>query len=181
MEDFTFYFVADPHYFKNSLGAYGKEYEEFMDFEQKCFAETEAINKALFEFLKDATDSSTVLFGGDLSFNGEKESHLEFKKLLSELKNSGKNVFVVTAGHDIDPHPFCYDGGAKKEVEGISFFEQYDIYKDFGFDGALAFNKEHLSYITQLAPGLRLLVLCNDTKEGSNKAYSDEFLSWVKE
>ena len=111
MEDFTFYFVADPHYFKSSLGAYGKEYEEFMDFEQKCFAETEAINKALFEYLKSAADSNTVLFGGDLSFNGEKESHLEFKKMLGELKESGKNVYVVTAGHDIEPHPFCYDGG----------------------------------------------------------------------
>ena len=181
MEDFTFYFVADPHYFKSSLGAYGKEYEEFMDFEQKCFAETEAINKALFEYLKSASDSNTVLFGGDLSFNGEKESHLEFKKMLGELKESGKNVYVVTAGHDIEPHPFCYDGGERKEVECISFSDQYGLYRDFGYDGALSFNKEHLSYITQLCDGLRLLVLCNDTEEGTNKAYSDDFLLWIKE
>lgn len=180
MDGFTFYVVADPHFFKNSLGAYGKHYEEFMDFEQKCFAETEAINNAVFEYLKNVTDSNTVLFCGDLSFNGEKESHEAFSKKLGELKMSGKRPLVVTAGHDIEKHPFCYNGKEREIVEGVSFDELYDYYRSFGYDDALSFNKEHLSYITRLTPGLRLLVLCNDTREGSNLPYSDEFLSWVK-
>lgn len=181
MNEFTFYVVADPHFFESSLGAYGKHYEEFMDFEQKCFAETAAINEAVFDYLKNADDADTVLFAGDLSFNGEKASHVSFSKKLSELKRSGKRPLVVTAGHDIEPHPFCYNGKEREGVEGISFSEQYDFYREFGYDDALSFNKEYLSYITELCDGLRLLVLCNDTENGRNLPYSDELLYWVKE
>ena len=48
MNPLKFYLITDTHYFKYSLGAYGDEYEEFMDSEQKCFAETQAINEAAF-------------------------------------------------------------------------------------------------------------------------------------
>ena len=78
MRQFNFYLITDTHYFKNSLGAYGKEYNEFMRFEQKCFAETQSINESVFNYLKNACEADTLLIAGDLSFNGEKESHLGF-------------------------------------------------------------------------------------------------------
>ena len=56
-----FYLITDTHFFKNSLGAYGKEYDEFMRFEQKCFAETEAINNAIFDYLATQTKTDTIL------------------------------------------------------------------------------------------------------------------------
>ena len=36
MENFSFYLLTDTHFFKNSLGARGEEYNQFMRFEQKC-------------------------------------------------------------------------------------------------------------------------------------------------
>lgn len=112
MENFNFLLLTDTHYFKNSLGARGKEYDEFMRFEQKCFAETEAINNAVFEWLNNTDLTGTVLIAGDLSFNGEYESHLEFIELLKELRKSGKRIFVITADHDFkndDDEAFCFD------------------------------------------------------------------------
>ena len=85
----NFYLITDTHFFKNSLGAYGKEYDDFMRFEQKCFAETEAINNAVFDFLGNTDKTDTILIAGDLSFNGEKESHAGFIKLLNDLKSKG--------------------------------------------------------------------------------------------
>ncbi len=182
MKPLKFFVITDTHYFKNSLGAYGEAYEDFMDFEQKCFAETQAINEAVFDYLSNSDEADIVLICGDLSFNGEKESHLEFEeKLLRKLKNSGKDIYVVTAGHDIEPNPFAYDGGERIYVEGIKFFDLYDIYKDYGYDRAIAFYKEKLSYVAQLSDGVRLLVLCNDTEEKRNTEYSDELLNWAKE
>ncbi len=55
MKPFDFYLITDPHYFKPSLGASGPEYDEFMRYEQKCFAETSSINRAIFEYLKPPT------------------------------------------------------------------------------------------------------------------------------
>ena len=181
-KEFKFWLLTDPHFFKNSLGAYGEGYNNFMENEQKCFAETEVMNRAVNEFLKSNNDADTILIAGDLSFNGEKESHLEYKKLLGDLKASGKKIYVVTAGHDIEPNPFCFPGTAEREhIEGIKFDDLYDLYREFGYDNAIAFNREHLSYVAQLSDGIRLLVLCNDTAEGKKRPYDEEFRAWIKE
>ena len=62
MKPLKFYLITDTHYFKYSLGAWGKDYEDFMDSQQKCFAETQAINEAAFEWLSTAQDADIVLF-----------------------------------------------------------------------------------------------------------------------
>ena len=122
MKPLKFYLVTDTHYFRNSLGAYGEEYERFMEFEQKCFAETQAINEAVFAWLEKAQDADIVLIAGDLSFNGEKESNVAFSQLLKEFKEkSGKKVCVVTAGHDFNDNPFCFDENGRGKPEGTKF------------------------------------------------------------
>ncbi len=181
MKELKFFVIADPHYFKNSIGAFGEEYERFMDFEQKCFAETEAINRAVFGLLEDSDEADIILLAGDLSFNGEKESHMDFSKLLHEFKEkTGKKVFVVTASHDIEKHPFGYNHTGRISPEGTDFDELYDFYHAFGYDSAIELNKEHLSYVADLSDDVRLLVLCNDTKDGKNIEYDDEFLKWIE-
>ena len=181
-KDFKFLLLTDPHFFKNSLGCYGEGYDSFMESEQKCFAETEAINRAVAEYLKKFDEADTILIAGDLSFNGERESHLAYIELLKEIKASGKKIYVVTAGHDINPNPWSYPGTKDRvPVEGIKFDELYDLYKDFGYADAIAFNREHMSYVAQLADGIRLLVICNDSAEKKNITYDDAFLGWMKE
>ncbi len=180
MKELNFFVITDTHYFEHSLGCWGDEYERFMDFEQKCFAETAAINDSVFEYLATDDRADIVLIAGDLSFNGEKESHRSFGKLLQKLKDSGKKIYVVTAGHDFNEHPFAFDENGRKEPEGIAFADLYDYYKEYGYEDAIAFNKEHLSYVVNLSDDVRLLVLCNDTKDGKGLAYDDDFLAWIE-
>ena len=181
MKPFKFFVITDTHYFAKSLSASGDAYEEFMDFEQKCYAETPYINDAVFDYLASQTETDTILIAGDLSFNGEKASHEEFSEKLKALKNTGKKIFVVTAGHDIEEYPFEYTYDGRQTVEGVKFFDLYDYYREFGYDDAISFYKENLSYVAQLSDGIRLLVLCNDSAEKKNIAYSDELLAWAKE
>ena len=178
----NFYLITDTHFFKNDLGAYGKEYDEFMRFEQKCFAETEAINNAVFDLLKKTQKTDNVLIAGDLSFNGEKESHKGFIKLLNELKAIGKNVYVVTADHDFNEHCYGYTTeNGKFEVEPTSRDELYDLYYEFGFKNAIAVDKQHLSYVAQIADGVRLLALNNDGSPTEHRTFDEEQLAWIKE
>lgn len=177
----NFYVITDTHYFENSLGAYGKEYDEFMRFEQKCFAETQAINEALFRYLKEAKDSDNILFAGDLTFNGEKESHLGFLKLLKGLKAAGKNIYVITAGHDFCDDSFAFDDSGKLFPENTSRDELFDLYYEYGFKNALAVDRKHLSYVAQIADGVRLLALNNDGDCKDFQTYDDEQLAWIKE
>ena len=80
MQPLKFYLITDTHYFKNSIGAYGDAYDEFMTVEQKCFAETQAIDEAAFAYLEQAKEADIVLIAGDLSFNGEKSIKLKYRK-----------------------------------------------------------------------------------------------------
>ena len=59
-----------------------------------------AINISVMEDLAGRTDIDTVLITGDLTDAGDLESHREFAELLRGLKQSGKNVYVLTATHD---------------------------------------------------------------------------------
>lgn len=183
MEDLKFYLITDTHYFKNSLGARGKAYNEFMRFEQKCFAETEAINRSVFNYLKKADEADIVLIAGDLSFNGEKESHLEFIKLLNELKASGKKVYVVTADHDFkNPNDSCFafDESGRLAPESTSREELYDLYYEFGFSDAIAVDRQHLSYVSQLCDGVRLLALNNDGADDGTRKFDEAHIKWIK-
>lgn len=176
-----FYLITDTHFFKNSLGAYGKEYDEFMRFEQKCFAETECINRAVFKYLEEAKDADIVLISGDLSFNGEKESHLTFIDLLKKLKQNGKKVYVVTADHDFkdgDQKAFAFNETGRITPEGTPRDELFDLYYEFGFKDALAVDEKHLSYVAQIGDGVRLLALNNDY--GNDRKFDEEQRDWIK-
>lgn len=181
MMPFKFFLITDTHYFASKLGCFGEKYEEFMQFEQKCFAETEEMNKASFRWLEKAADADTVLIAGDLSFNGEKESHLEFIELLKSLKNSGKRIFVITAGHDFNDHPFAFNETGRLEPQGTKREELFDLYYEFGFSDAVSVHRESLSYVAQLSPGVRLLALNNDGDEECEHTYTASQREWINE
>ena len=178
MQDLKFYLITDTHFFKNSLGARGEAYDDFMRFEQKCFAETENINRSVFDWLKEADEADILLVAGDLSFNGEKESHLGFIELLKELKESGKKIFVVTADHDFKDEPFAFDETGRLQPEGTKREELFDLYYDYGFGDAIAVDRKHLSYVAQLGDGVRLLALNNDY---DGREFDEEQLQWIEE
>ena len=179
MREFKLLLITDTHYFAEKLGCRGDAYREFMKYEQKCFAETQAINEAAFRFLNGTDLADTVLIAGDLSFNGEKESHLGFIELLKDLKAHGKRVFVITAGHDWKDHPFAFDETGRLEPEGTKREELFDLYYEYGFKDAIAVDRENLSYVAQLAPGLRLLALNNDGDCKKNHTYTARQIEWI--
>lgn len=184
MKELKFYVMADPHYFASVLGCSGDEYEDFMHYEQKCFAETESINKSVFEFLKKADEADIILIAGDLIFNGEKKSHEGFLKLLYSLKEHGKKIYVVTADHDFkwnEGDTFAFGKDGRYSPEHTTRDELTALYSDFGFGDAIAIDKEHLSYVAQLSESVRLLALNCDLKENGKYHFYPEQIEWIKE
>ncbi len=179
MTPFKFFLLTDTHYFAPKLGCRGEEYKNFMQFEQKCFAETSAINKAAFKWLEENDEADAVLIAGDLSFNGEKESHLEFIELMKSLKKSGKKIYVITAGHDFNDTCFAFDESGRKEFPGTKREDLFDLYYEFGFSDAISVHRESLSYVAQLADGVRLLALNNDGDSVNKKTYTASQIEWI--
>lgn len=183
MNQAKFYLITDTHFFDSDLGCSGAEYDDFMHYEQKCFAETESINNSVFAWLKEAEESDTLLIAGDLSFNGEKKSHEKFLKLLYDLKESGKKIYVVTADHDFkaDDETFAFGEKGRYCPKGTDRDDLFDMYSDFGFGSAIAVDRKNLSYVAQISDGVRLLAINCDAKDGDQHYFSDEQLSWIKE
>ena len=184
MKETKFYLMADPHYFASELGCSGDEYEDFMHYEQKCFAETENINKSVFAFLEKADEADIILIAGDLIFNGEKKSHEGFLKLLKSLKDHGKKIYVVTADHDFKWDQwgtFAFGENGRYNPEHTTRDELIDLYADYGFGDAIAIDKEHLSYVAQISENVRLLALNCDLKDGGKYHFKPKQMEWIKE
>ena len=93
MKPLSFYLLTDTHYFEDSLGAEGKAFETYMAKEQYFMKESSAIIKSVFERIAEDKETDIVIIPGDLTKNGEKESHKSFIKELYRLKKKRqKNI-----------------------------------------------------------------------------------------
>ncbi len=180
MKKFGFYLLTDTHYFEPSLGAEGKAFENYMSKEQYFMKESSAIIKSVFSRIAEDKETDIVIIPGDLTKNGEKESHKSFIKELYKLKESGKKIFVITAGHDYNDYSFAYKNDERIEVEGTAFEELYDMYRDFGYGDAVAFDKRTNSYVAKIADGVRMLAINCDSFNNPKGAMDNRLMCWAK-
>lgn len=178
-------FIADTHYFAPSLAKPGRAYEMRSGSDQKCLLETGAIIDAAFETIKKA-GTDAVLIAGDVSNDGEKISHIEFREKLRDMKKTVP-VYLITATHDwcCDQNPRMYDGNAiYHDVETLDHTELRDFYYEFGPEQSDAEFITHLgvcSYTVDIGENVRILAL-NDDQNGKGRAgFTEDHFKWIEE
>ena len=178
-------FIADTHHFSRTLSADGRAYDLRSGSDQKCLNETGGIIDAAFSKIKNS-DTDAVMIVGDLTNNGEKASHEEFREKLYDLQKS-KPVYVITATHDwcCDENPRKFSGNAVyHNVPTLNHEELRDFYFDFGSGQALSEFITHLgtcSYTVDIGENVRLLAL-NDDQNGKGRAgFKQEHFKWIEE
>ncbi len=147
--------ISDPHYLSEQLMHEGFRLEEG----GRLLSETpEILDKVLNEYL--LSDIDFLFIAGDITRNGEKQSHIDFVNKLQPLIKKGIRIFVVPGNHDINiPSPEGYPDGKPISVENISAWEFETIYYDCGFAGAIYRDEASLSYIAALDEKNWLLAL----------------------
>lgn len=182
MQNLNFYLVTDTHFFDPSFKRSGAAYEKRSISDQKCVAETPAIIDAGFKQIADDKETNIILIPGDLVYRGEYQSHIGLRNRLYKLKEQGKKIYLITARHDYDDNDsFEFDGDKMLLVKAMPRDELRDFYKDFGFDGAISEHKESMSYVAQLADGIRLLALNCDGDCKDFKGLWDNQMKWALE
>ena len=178
---FSFFLVTDTHYYDSSFKRTGEAYEKRSKTDQKCVAETPAIIDAGFEQIAQDKDTNVILIPGDLVYRGEYQSHIGFRERLYKLKEQGKKIYLITARHDYceDGEPVEFEGDKMIPVKGMPRAELRDFYKDFGFDEAISEHRESMSYVAQLADGVRLLALNCDGDCKDFKGLWDDQMHWA--
>ncbi len=137
--------VSDIHYLAPSLkGGTNEEWIEFVNNKHKEYNEIDSlIDNALDGIKRNAIENGEnyVLIPGDLTKDGELESHKALvKKLEAFEKESGLSVLVIPGNHDIhNSNATSYKNGEKEPAE-ITTPEQFrEIYKNLGYDLADSF------------------------------------------
>lgn len=180
MRPVSFYIVSDTHYYENSLGVEGEAYDNYIKREQYFMRESGPIAEATFKRISEDKETDIVIMPGDLTKNGEIESHKSFIKELKKLKESGKKIYVITAGHDYGTS-FAFRNNKKVEAEGADFDALPEMYKDFGYGSAIAFDEPTQSYVAEICEGIRMLGICCDSLNQPKGAMDERLMAWAKE
>lgn len=175
--------VSDTHYYSKKNGISGKAFFEENSRSTNLIKDSEEVLKAFFKQIADDKSSDIILISGDLTKNGEPESHKEFIELLHELKAGGKNVYVITATHDYQDNGIChrFEDDKKIEIPSVKREELLDMYREFGPDEAIAIHKDSMSYVVQIADGYRLFALNDDRNLEGKSGFSKDCFKWIEE
>lgn len=179
----TVYVLTDTHYYSKKIGTSGEAYEFDNLKSQKLLANCAEVLSAAFKQISEDKDNNIVLISGDVTNNGELESHEEFIEMLREFRKQGKKVYVITATHDFrgGGKTHAYRGDKRIEIPAATRDMLFDMYREFGPDEALSVHRKSMSYIVQLCDGYRLFALNDDTNLNGKSGFSDECFDWITE
>ena len=124
--------LTDTHYFSKENGTSGKAYDFANLKSQKLLAESADVLEQAFSQIKADKASDIVLISGDVTNNGELNSHAEFISMLRDLKENGKRVYIITATHDFRNSGFTdgYNGDSVYNVPTASRDMLFEMYRE---------------------------------------------------
>jgi predicted MPP superfamily phosphohydrolase len=187
----TMFVASDIHYLAGELNDNGEAFQAYLasgDGGQLNYAE-EIVNAFARDVIQEKPDF--VIISGDLTNNGEKQSHVKLAEKLRHIaKMSGTRILVIPGNHDLmNPWARGFKGKAQYLTDTISRNDFKKIYDEFGYGRAVSADKSSLSYLATLSDNLWLLML--DTSEyWYNRAMGkpvtqgmvgDKTLDWIKE
>jgi len=179
--------LSDPHVYARSLGASGKAFESMRRDGTKLLDISEEILAAALEAVS-AEKPDFLIVCGDMSKDGEKESHLLAARMFQDLETRGVPVYVVPGNHDIaNRRSRGFAGDEAGPVENIGPSDFAEIYRPFGYGEAVGEDPTSFSYAAEPLPGLRLLGLdsCRYGQDGSPPSadgrLSASTLSWARD
>ena len=166
----SIYIASDIHlYSKNLIGDNNVNCvkEKFTSDGRVQEYDYELVNSLVNEVNKNRPEY--LVISGDLSYNGEKDSHLELVKLLDKIEDT--KVLVIPGNHDTySLNSFSCLDDKVTTIDSITNDEFKSIYKDYGYSDAYSYDNDTLSYIYEISEDKWLLML--DTNQSK---YNEEF------
>ena len=171
--------ATDLHYLSKSINDGGEAFSKMMakgDGKVMKYIE-EIVDAFVLEVINRKPDALLLL--GDLTFNGERVSHMELAIKLKEIVNAGVKVYLIPGNHDIN-HERClgFCGNEIYKVDSVSPDEFREIYHHCGYNLAIHFDKTSASYVVKLSDSLYVIML--DTNSYSQNCLGDVSLYWLE-
>ena len=151
--------ITDTHYLSEKLMDGDYAVDNFVLVSGRNIKDTPAVlDKVLDEYLH--SNINVLLVCGDMTKDGEKQSHIDFVKKLKTLQDKGVRIFAIPGNHDINiPNSVEFKGNKTLPVPNVSPEEFSDIYARCGYKGALKYDASSLSYVAALNSKTWLLAI----------------------
>lgn len=142
--------ITDTHFLSEKLMDDGYALQDYIYTGGKNVKYVPAVlDKVIADYLQ--SDIQVLLVCGDVTKDGEKQSHIDFLNKLKPLQDKGVRVFVIPGNHDINmPNAVEFKGNKKFPVDNISPQDFTDIYTECGYGDALKRDTASLSYVARL-------------------------------
>ena len=186
--------ISDIHLLAPSLHDDGEASRQLAAGDMKLVLHSDLIMQSMVdEILKE--QPALLIITGDLTFNGEAQSHHQLASHLKRLHQNGVRTLVIPGNHDVNnPHSRSFLAAEAQPVATVSAGEFASIYHDYGYDNASERDPASLSYICEPIPGLVMLAIDSNrydenrsiARGDSLNAYfnggrvKDATLEWIK-
>lgn len=158
-KEVAIYIASDLHLYSNNL---------FSDtnkiFTKKTITTDGRVQEYDYQLVQSLVDKTNedkpnyLVLTGDLSFNGEKDSHLELIKMLDQINNKTK-VLVIPGNHDTYQWSYSFINDSGAMVDTIEDEEFKELYANYGYEGAYSYDTNSLSYVYELDDNTWALML----------------------
>ncbi len=176
--------ISDPHYLSDSL--YQQDNAVFLGNIQAMDGRITQYSRELMDALvrqAAAEQPDALIITGDLSFDGEKASHMELAAYFRQIEDLEIPVWVIPGNHDINAvGPVGFDERGTYPAENVSEEEFIRLYCEFLGD-IHPQDGIGLSYAVRISPELQILMIdvsCHDPIAYTNGAFTSEHAAWVR-
>ena len=170
--------ATDLHYLSKSINDGGEAFANVMEKgDGKGMTYIEEIVDAFCNEVKKRRPDLVLLLG-DLTFNGERVSHLELSQKLNSIVKEGIPIYLIPGNHDIDyERSFGFRGNEIYKVDSVCAKDFREIYADCGYKNYEYYDEYSGSYISKLRDDLYLIML--DTNSYQSNYLCKESLLWL--
>lgn len=140
-----------------------------MDYSKPVF------DKLCSQIITDKPD--LLLIVGDMTKDGEIESHEYVINKLTEIESAGIPVFVIPGNHDRgwQQNAKIYRNNIAEDTKYTSMSRFSNYYKDFGYGEGSELHGTTLTYATEIWPGLTLIGI----DSGQTAAVDEDAVTWA--
>ena len=180
-EAVTIYLCTDTHHLSPSLTDYGPMFTNVVFTNDGKLAEHsgELLDSFLLKAIEDEADY--IVITGDLTFDGERESLLDFVSRCQKAKEAKIPVLLIPGNHDISSTKSRnYFENKSRPVENVSQEEFANICGPLGYDQALSKDEYSFSYLYEASDSLWLLFLDANTDRAPIGSLPEGTLDWVE-
>ena len=167
---------------------------------QMQMRESEEIIREAFDIILNDPETDTVLITGDLTDNGEINSHEDLLKIFEEYTQKGLRILVTTSTHDYrELKKTKYSKVDQNKGLSYGYDENYEYkrfipcakredlrawYAPYGRDKAVSEHVDSMSYTYDLDEKHRLIAINDDyiaNEKNSHRGLNEEQLNWIIE